>query len=63
MTDWIRSSFCDFGNCVEARLSGDTVSVRDSKDPDGTVLTFTVDEWTAFLQGVRAGEFDPVIEP
>ena len=34
------------------------VLVRDSKNPDGPVLTFTPDEWQAFLTGAQAGEFD-----
>lgn len=47
------------GNCVEvARLAGGTTAVRDSKDPDGTVLAFTSAEWDAFVDGVKAGEFD-----
>jgi uncharacterized protein DUF397 len=33
-------------------------AMRNSKYPDGTVLVFTPSEWDAFLQGVRAGEFD-----
>jgi hypothetical protein len=32
--------------------------MRDSKDPDGPVLTFTPDEWNAFTLGVQDGEFD-----
>jgi hypothetical protein len=35
------------------------VFVRDSKDPDGPVLTFNAREWEAFLAGAKAGEFDP----
>lgn len=47
------------GNCVETDFStGDVVLVRDSKDPDGPVLEFTHDEWTAFIGGVKLGEFD-----
>jgi hypothetical protein len=35
------------------------VVVRDSKHaPIGAYLTFTRDEWVAFVQGVKAGEFD-----
>jgi hypothetical protein len=34
------------------------VLARDSKDPDGPVLVFSNSEWTRFLDGVRAGEFD-----
>jgi Domain of unknown function (DUF397) len=57
---WIKSSlsFAN-GNCVEAaRLSGGYVGVRDSKDPHGGMLRFTPAEWSAFLSGVRDGEFD-----
>jgi hypothetical protein len=38
--------------------AGDSVLVRDSKDPSAVVLAFTPDEWAAFVAGVRAGEFD-----
>jgi hypothetical protein len=34
------------------------VQVRDSKDQTGPVLSFTLDEWTAFTGGVKDGEFD-----
>jgi Domain of unknown function (DUF397) len=36
--------------------SGD-VLVKDTKVPDGPQLRFNAREWTAFLAGVRAGEF------
>jgi hypothetical protein len=54
------SSFCNFGDCVEVgTLRGGAVSVRDTKDAAGTTLTFTRDEWDAFVKGVKNGEFDP----
>jgi hypothetical protein len=37
---------------------GADIAMRDSKDPDGAILHFTKDEWTAFVAGVRAGEFE-----
>lgn len=47
------------GACVElAALPDGTVGVRDSKDPNGPVLTFSRGEIRAWLHGVRAGEFD-----
>lgn len=47
------------GNCVEmADLSNGARAVRDSKNPNGPALIFTVTEWQAFAAGVRAGEFD-----
>lgn len=57
MMSWRRASGCDSNTCVEVAYADD-VLVRDSKDPDGPVLRFTPDEWTAFTEGVRGGEFD-----
>jgi len=42
---------------VEVANVGETFVFRDSKDPSGPVLTFTKDEWDAFVAGVRAGDF------
>jgi hypothetical protein len=47
------------GNCVEvAALPGGGVAVRDSKDPEGPSLRFTAAEWSAFAEGMAAGEFE-----
>ncbi|MFF0244845.1 DUF397 domain-containing protein [Streptosporangium sandarakinum] len=32
--------------------------VRDSKDPDGPVLSFSPIEWSAFLATIKSGSFD-----
>ena len=57
---WIKSSLSYAnGNCVEvASLPGGEIGVRNSRNAAGPVLTFTPDEWRAFLGGVRNGEFD-----
>jgi hypothetical protein len=54
---WKKSSRRGSGNCVEVRLTetGD-VQVRDSKHPDGSVLTFADTEWKAFISGAKADE-------
>ncbi|HEV3497623.1 MAG TPA: DUF397 domain-containing protein [Actinomycetes bacterium] len=50
------------GNCVElARLPGDGVAVRNSRDPEGPALVFTDAELDAFLQGVKDGDFDDLL--
>lgn len=55
---WRKSSFSGTGNCVEFAASEDFVLVRDSKDPQGSVLRFTLEEWRAFLKGASIGEFN-----
>jgi hypothetical protein len=57
---WRKStkSFPDGQECVEvAELDGGAVALRDSNDPTRTDLRFTASEWTAFVDGVRDGEF------
>jgi hypothetical protein len=55
-----RSSYCTSGGCVEVRVDGPRgrVYVRRTACNDQTFLVFTVDEWVAFVSGVKAGEFD-----
>lgn len=43
---------------MEVAFVDGKIGVRDSKDQRGPVLVFTPHEWTAFLSGVRGGEFD-----
>jgi hypothetical protein len=46
-------------HCVEViTIVTGSVIVRDTKDPAGPTLQFTLPEWAAFLQAVRDGEFD-----
>jgi hypothetical protein len=62
-TSWRKSSLSTYnGNCIEiGRLGGRTIGVRDTKDKGrGPVLAFTQDEWSAFLSGAKAGEFDSI---
>jgi hypothetical protein len=54
-----KSSFSGGTGCVEVRRLGDgRIALRDSKDLTLPPHHFTATEWTAFLAGVRAGEFD-----
>jgi len=55
---WCKSSASGDSNCVEVAFGADQVLVRDSKDRDGTVLRFTFAEWSAFVIGVRDGQFE-----
>ncbi len=55
---WRTSSHSGSSDCVEVAVVPGGMAVRDSKDPGGAVLRFTVAEWRAFVAGVRDGEFD-----
>lgn len=58
MNEWFKSSASSGGdNCVEVRINEDGVAVRHSKDPHAGAISFTHDEWAAFITGVKAGEF------
>ncbi|MFC7531364.1 DUF397 domain-containing protein [Actinoplanes sp. GCM10030250] len=46
------------GHCVEVADVPAAVLVRDSKDATGPVLRFGTGDWTGFIAGIRAGEFD-----
>jgi hypothetical protein len=60
---WRKSTYTLKGACVEVAFVGRSVLLRDSKRPSGAVLEFSAEEWTAFLEGVRNGEFDRADEP
>ena len=54
---WHKSTRCGSNACVEVAKVNDEYLVRDSKTPEVAPLSFTTDEWTAFVEGVAAGEF------
>ena len=58
--EWTKSSFSgNNGDCVEiAVLADGGRAVRDSKNQDGPALCFSTQEWSAFVAGVHAGEFE-----
>lgn len=56
---WRRSHACTSGTCVEvARVAGGGYLLRDAKNPDAIPLAFTEDEWAAFAEGVKRGDFE-----
>lgn len=57
---WTKSSrSTGNGACVEVKSpAAESVVVRDSKDPLGPVLTFSPEEWSAFVTEVDRGAID-----
>ncbi len=49
------------GSCVEIASVAGKIAVRDSKDPGGPVLVYTPNEFSAFLDGAKKGEFDDLL--
>lgn len=44
--------------CVEVAHKGRVIRVRNSKTPNGKAISFNKGEWSSFIKGVKAGEFD-----
>lgn len=59
-SEFSKSSFSQYtwNVCVQVAKRKDAIGVRDSKDPDKTTLCFSPEEWQAFIDGVKKGEFD-----
>jgi len=53
-SNWRKSSYSgsNGGECVEV-VSAETVMVRDTTDPNGPVLAFTAEAWSAFTAVIR----------
>lgn len=61
-TEWKKSSFSLGATaCVEVRLARDLVAIRNSRAP-GQEQTYTRPEIAAFIAGVKAGEFDYLLD-
>lgn len=52
---WFKSSYSggEGGECLEVAPSPHTIRIRDSKNPDGPVLSLSLTAWTEFLPHVR----------
>jgi Domain of unknown function (DUF397) len=55
---WCKSSYSGTGDCVEWRVVGKEVHLRNSRFPNDGQLVFSCREWFAFIAGVKAGEAD-----
>jgi hypothetical protein len=66
--DWHRSSFCADGGCIDVRQLADAphdlILMKSSVKIDGHSRIFVTSkaEFTAFILGVKNGEFDELVE-
>ena len=58
--EFSKASFSQYSwnRCVQVAIRKDAIGVRDSKDAEKTTLCFSPQEWEAFIDGVKKGEFD-----
>ncbi|MEU0812486.1 DUF397 domain-containing protein [Streptomyces sp. NPDC005970] len=61
--EWQKASFSNGSgeNCVQLMGISGGVAIGDSKRPDRPELRYTPSEFAAFIQGVKAGEFDHLL--
>jgi hypothetical protein len=53
---WRKASYsAGNGECVEVSSRPGLVSVRDSKDPEGPVLSYSADAFQSFLAAAKGG--------
>lgn len=53
---WRKSSFSVNGDCVEVALQGDSVLVRDSKNPDSGAISFPRSVWRDFIEVIKGSD-------
>jgi hypothetical protein len=57
-TVWRRASLCQSGECVEIGELNGMIVMRDFKDPGGSMLHYTTEQFRFFVRPIKAGEYD-----
>jgi hypothetical protein len=57
---WKVARRCNSATCIRVASQNDQILIGDSKNPSGPVLSYTRDEWNAFVEGIRYGDFDEI---
>ena len=57
--EWLRAEESEGEEeAIEIAFVDEYIAMRNSAEPEGTVLVFTQAEWDAFVLGAKDGEFD-----
>jgi len=59
--DWRKATFCQSGECVEVAQHNGMIIMRDANRLRRRPLRYTTEEWSSFVSGVKAGEFDDLV--
>jgi hypothetical protein len=52
------ASFCGNTECVEVAQRDGLIVLRDSTQPQGTMLHYAVDDWGSFVRNIKSGQLD-----
>ncbi len=55
---WRTARRCDGGTCVQVAVDKGMVLIRDSKNPNGSVLVYSRADWANFVGAVKKGRRD-----
>ena len=58
--DWRTASVCAASTCLQVRREGNRIAIRNTTRPE-VVIVATPEEFRAWLDGARAGEFDDLV--
>ena len=58
---WRTATISGGTNCVQVKSLDGMIVVGNSRLVDGPFLSYTHDEWIAFLDGAKKGEFDDLL--
>lgn len=59
---WYTATMSGGGNCVQVKRHDGMVVIGNSRFVNGPFLSYTNDEWAAFLDGAKKGEFDRFLQ-
>ena len=57
-TEWQAPCSWDQGQCIEVRRARGLVQIRNNVAPMIAPVEATIGEWRAFVEAVKAGEYD-----
>jgi hypothetical protein len=53
-----RSSFCAANECIEVAQRDEIITIRDSAQPQGSMLNYDPGDWMFFVRRIKTGKLD-----
>jgi predicted secreted Zn-dependent protease len=58
---WRTALSCNGGACVQVASTENGILLGNTRQPTGPVISYTLDEWHAFVAGIKQGDFDDLL--